>query len=217
MGIPRRLLLVGVVLVLAGCGGPHYQVPRTMYPPPKPGWTQVGVASWYGPDFHGKKTANGEVYNMYDYTAAHKFLPFGTYVRVQNLDNGRWVVVRINDRGPFVKDRIIDLSYAAARAIGMIGPGTARVRITVVSPPPRALAPVGVYYIQVGSFVDPQKAYSLQRALLAHFSSVNVTRVVVNGVTYHRVRVGPFLSREAAQRRLAWLKRRGYTGVVVKQ
>ncbi len=217
MDLTRRLLLMGVVLVLAGCGGPHYRVPKTIYPPPRPGWTQVGTASWYGLDFHGKRTASGEVYNMYDYTAAHKTLPFGTYVRVQNLDNGRSVVVRINDRGPFVKDRIIDLSYAAAKAIGMVGPGTARVRITVVSPHPRVLAPVGVYYVQVGSFLDPGKAYSLQRSLLAHFSSVTVTRALVNGVTYYRVRVGPFFSKKAAQERLAWLRRRGYSGVVVKQ
>jgi rare lipoprotein A len=217
VGLSRRLLLVGVVLALAGCGGPHYHVPRTMYPPPKPGWTQVGIASWYGPDFHGKRTANGEVYNMYDYTAAHKTLPFGTYVRVQNLDNGRSVVVRINDRGPFVKDRIIDLSYAAARALGMVGPGTARVRLTVVSPPPREMGPVGVYYVQVGSFLDPGKAYALQRRLLTHFSSVVVTKVLIRGVPFYRVRVGPFFSVEAARRRLVWLRERGYSGRVVKQ
>lgn len=217
MGVPRWLFLVAGLLLLLGCGGHHYRVPKTMYPPPKPGWTQVGMASWYGPDFHGKRTANGEVYNMYDYTAAHKTLPFGTYVRVKNLDNGRSVVVRINDRGPFVRDRIIDLSYAAARAIGMVGPGTARVRLTVVSPTPRVLAPVGFYYVQVGSFIDPHKAYTLQRELLTHLTSVRVTRVMVKGVTYYRVRVGPFFSLRVAQRRLTWLRGKGYPGVVVKE
>ncbi len=91
-----------------------------------------GIASWYGPDFHGRKTSNGEYYDMYAMTAAHKTLPMNTMVRVKNLRNGKEVVVRINDRGPFVKNRIIDLSYAAARKIGMIAQGTAPVEIEVL-------------------------------------------------------------------------------------
>jgi len=94
-----------------------------------------GIASWYGPNFHGRRTASGEIYNMYDYTAAHKTLPLGTYVRVINLENGKSVVVRINDRGPFVKNRIIDLSYAAAKKIDMIDKGTARVKLQIISKP----------------------------------------------------------------------------------
>ena len=92
-----------------------------------------GVASWYGPGFHGKRTANGEIYNMYSMTAAHKTLPFDTIVRVNNLDNGRSIVVRINDRGPFVNGRIIDLSRSAAEKLGMVGPGTANVKLEVLS------------------------------------------------------------------------------------
>jgi rare lipoprotein A len=91
-----------------------------------------GIASWYGPDFHGRRTANGEIYNMYGMTAAHKTLPFDTMLRVTNLENGRSVVVRVNDRGPYAKGRIIDLSKSAAEKIGMIGPGTARVRLEVL-------------------------------------------------------------------------------------
>jgi len=105
------------------------------------GGAETGVASWYGPDFHGKLTSNKEIYDMYDMTAAHRILPFGTVVMVTNLDNGRTATVRINDRGPFVGDRIIDLSYATARVLDMVGPGTARVRLEVlrnVSPPPRS-------------------------------------------------------------------------------
>jgi rare lipoprotein A len=94
-----------------------------------------GIASWYGSDFHGRRTASGEIYNMYDYTAAHKTLPLGTYARVINLKNCKSVIVRINDRGPFVKGRIIDLSYAAAKKIDMIGPGTVPVRIQILSKP----------------------------------------------------------------------------------
>ena len=92
----------------------------------------VGVASWYGPDFHAKKTSNGEIYNMYDMTAAHKTLPMNTVVKVENLENGKSVIVRINDRGPFVKDRIIDLSNKAAHGIDMVKKGTAKVRVTVL-------------------------------------------------------------------------------------
>ena len=100
-----------------------------------PAYHQVGIASWYGPGFHGKTTANGEPYDMYAFTAAHKTLPFGTVVRVVDLDTGRSVVVRINDRGPFVPGRIIDLSYAAAEALGILDRGTARVGLVVLRRP----------------------------------------------------------------------------------
>lgn len=96
------------------------------------GDTFDGIASWYGPDFHAKKTSNGEIYNMYDMTAAHKTLPMNTVVRVDNIENGRSAIVRINDRGPFVAGRIIDLSNKAARQIDMIKKGTARVKLTVL-------------------------------------------------------------------------------------
>ena len=102
---------------------------------PLPESETKGIASWYGPGFHGQRTASGEVYNMYKYTAAHKTLPLGTYVRVINLENGKTVIVRINDRGPFKKGRIIDLSYAAAKKIGMIASGTARVKLDIISKP----------------------------------------------------------------------------------
>jgi len=95
---------------------------------------ETGVASWYGEPFHGRPTSSGEIYDMNDLTCAHPSLPFGTRLRVQNLDNGRTATVRINDRGPFAKERIVDVSKRAAEELGMIGPGTARVRITVLAP-----------------------------------------------------------------------------------
>jgi len=106
----------------------------TLPPPVKPygRYVETGVASYYGSDFHGKPTSSGEIFNMYALTAAHKRLPFGTIVKVKNLKNKKTVTVTINDRGPFARGRIIDLSYAAAQTIGMIGPGTARVRIEVI-------------------------------------------------------------------------------------
>ena len=99
------------------------------------GYVERGIASWYGEPFHGRKTSSGETYDMHRLTAAHKSLPLPTYVQVTNLDNGRRIVVRVNDRGPFHEGRIIDLSYAAARKIGMIGPGTARVEVRALDPP----------------------------------------------------------------------------------
>lgn len=115
-------------LVLSGCG-------LFGSKPPIVNGVQTGVASWYGPGFHGNRTANGEIYDQFELTAAHQSLPLGSRVMVTNLTNGRAVEVRINDRGPFVDNRIIDLSYAAARVIGMLGPGTARVRVEVLSSP----------------------------------------------------------------------------------
>lgn len=100
-------------------------------------FVQVGIASWYGPKFHGRKTASGEVFNMHDYTAAHRTLPFGTVVRVTYLKTGKSVVVRINDRGPWKRGRIIDLSYAAARAIGLLVDGTGKVKLEVIQWPSR--------------------------------------------------------------------------------
>jgi len=145
-------VVVGLTLAtgVAGCG--LFSKPKPVAS--TPGATQEGIASWYGPGFHGRRTASGEVYNQYDLTAAHQTLPHGTRVRVTNLANDRFVLVRINDRGPFVDDRIIDLSYTAARQIEMIGPGTAPVRVEVLGardeapvliaaevPPPRQSAP----------------------------------------------------------------------------
>ena len=98
------------------------------------GFKERGLASWYGIDFHGRDTSSGEVYDMYDMTAAHKTLPLPTYVRVVNVDNGRSLVVKVNDRGPFIQGRIIDLSYAAAYRLGITGPGTANVEITALDP-----------------------------------------------------------------------------------
>jgi rare lipoprotein A len=125
-----------VILILAGCApSPRYTSAVRPWVDSSPGSVrrvQEGVASFYGEDFHGRKTANGEIYDMFAMTAAHRALPFHTRVLVTNLDNGKKVEVRINDRGPFIKGRIIDLSFGAARRIGMVGPGTARVRLEVL-------------------------------------------------------------------------------------
>lgn len=128
------------------------------------GYTEEGIASWYGPKFHGRKTSNGEVFNMYDLTAAHRVLPMNTKVKVTNLKNGKVVELRINDRGPFAKNRIIDLSFAAAKAIDMIGPGTAQVRVDAVGSLSR-VEMTGNYYVQVGSFSSRKNAEKLMQEL----------------------------------------------------
>jgi rare lipoprotein A len=134
-------IVAGLGLLLAALAGSCATAHR---PPPTatPAREEVGEASWYGPDFHGKITANGERYNMLGLTAAHRTLPFNTLLRVTNLANQRSIVVRVNDRGPFLKGRILDLSYAAARALGANRSGVIRVRIRVVdSASPRPPAP----------------------------------------------------------------------------
>ena len=139
------------------------------------GFQQRGIASWYGEDFHGRQTSNGETYDMYGISAAHKTLPLGTYVRVVNLDNNRSLDVRINDRGPFVHGRIIDLSYGAARKLGVVGPGTAPVEIVALGTPAPGTSPdkpgylpvdyySGNFTFQVGAFVDRANAQRLTGA-----------------------------------------------------
>jgi rare lipoprotein A len=176
------LVLLGFALTLfPAC------IPRVRYFPGK-GNVQTGLASWYGPDFHGKPTSNREIYNMNDMTAAHKTLPFGTKVMVTNLDNGRAAVVRINDRGPFVGGRIIDLSYAAARILDMVGPGVVPVRVEILKQKLRG-RPVPLYAVQVGSFISRANALDLERKLRPNYGGVYVTTYQTADQVYYRVRV----------------------------
>lgn len=176
------------------------------------GFVQEGKASWYGKDFHGKKTANGETYNMYAMTAAHKTLPLGTWVRVTNKSNNRTADLRINDRGPFVEGRIIDLSYTAAATLGVVGPGTAPVTVTALgkasddaaeSPEARHYTPVdywsGNFTVQVGAFKEEANADKLTRKLSAHYPNAHTTRYTDARGTFHRVRVGRFSDLEQAE------------------
>ena len=174
------------------------------------GYSEKGVASWYGPGFHGKRTANGEVYDMDALTAAHKSLPFDLIVEVENLDNGERVRVRINDRGPFVRGRIIDLSREGARRIGMLGPGTARVRIRVVEGP-RPIERFGSYWVQVGAFRDRRNARDLETRLARHFPAVRIR----SDDGWYRVGLGPFAKRSEADDAARALDRRGHQAVIV--
>lgn len=189
--------LLGAVILLAGCLHRHRNTANLPGPPPPlTPQTQLGmqgVASWYGGSDNGHPTANGEIYNMYAMTAAHRTLPFGTMVRVHDLDNGRSVDVRINDRGPFISGRIIDLSYAAAEALSLVGPGTAHVQLEILNPDIiyGPVATPGIYAVQVGAFRSEANAQRLKAAIEPHFGPVLIQahNNPQQGLLY-RVRVG---------------------------
>jgi len=233
-----------VALGLAGAAG--CALVRAPAPPPITNGVQVGVASWYGPGFHGNRTANGEIYDQYELTAAHPSLPLGTRVMVTNLENGRAVQVRINDRGPFVDGRAIDLSYAAARTLGMVGPGTVRVRIEVLGPtvlaaaapvaapvaaaaappaPPPARpgppapreVPSGSYTVEVAALSDPDKAAHLCGVLARRFPDAFVAPLAGARGHYYRVRIGPYPVRTAALERAERVVRLGYPAIIVDE
>jgi len=156
---------------------------------------QYGVASWYGPDFHGKPTSSGEIYDMYQLTCAHNALPLGSTVMVTNMENGRSLELKVNDRGPFVKERIIDLSYAAAQILGIWEKGTAFVKVEGIGP---FIAENQRFTIQVGSFTDETLAQNLADQLRNSFENVYVSTVETPAQKYHRVRVGQFENKESA-------------------
>lgn len=164
---------------------------------PIPGeYLEEGVASWYGIPFNGHRTSNGEIYDMHQFTAAHRTLPFNCLVRVTNLDNGKQTEVRINDRGPFVANRVIDLSLSAAQAIEMVGPGTAHVRLEIVSGPnPQT----GFFGVQIGAFKVEENAEKLKAQLEVSYSPVSVVTYDSPNGTFYRVRVGRLPTEDAAQ------------------
>lgn len=197
-----------------------YQVAGQWYHPmanADAGWSQQGKASWYGKKFHGRKTASGETYNMYAMTAAHKTLPLQSVVRVRNMDNGREIDVRVNDRGPFVRGRIIDLSYSAAKELAVVGPGTAPVEITVLGKrqPGGGLAPVnpktGNFTVQVGAFTDPNNAKRFAEKLGRTYTNAHVTEFFDGIRTFYRVRVGYTHTLAQAEAFEARMIRDGYT------
>lgn len=183
-----------------------------------PGWRQEGFASWYGGDdgFEGKPTASGEIYDSSKLTAAHRDLPLGTVVDVTSAASGKTVRVRINDRGPFVHGRVIDLSREAARRIDLLGPGVEPVRLTIVAPgaaptPVPAAVARGPWSVQVGSFGEPGRADR-------HAERVGAAGFPVYLEPYEglmRVKVGPFDSHESAEANLAALEDAGFEGIVV--
>ncbi|MCP4491039.1 MAG: septal ring lytic transglycosylase RlpA family protein [Gammaproteobacteria bacterium] len=198
------------------------------------GFVQRGVASWYGQKFHGRKTSSGEVYNMHAMTAAHKTLPLPSYVLVRNLANGRSVVVKVNDRGPFVGERIIDLSYAAATRLGVTGPGTAQVEISAVNsashnarrpvvrtiPLTENAAAEVPLFIQMGSFGSVANAENLLRELHdANEKAATVSQLKTSSGLFYRVRVGPLFHIDEANAVIRRLNSKGFSTarIVVQQ
>lgn len=206
------LALTAAVLALAGCAKKRH---TTAVPaPPRIINGETGLASWYGHPYHGRPAANGEIYDMEKLTAAHRTLPFGTWVRVVNLTNDKTVDVRITDRGPFVENRIIDLSHAAAVAIALVGPGVARVRLDVLSIP-AAASGENWYGVQAGAFLDADRAERLRASLEQQFGPAHLVQRA-DSPSLWRVVVGRVPSEEAAADLAQQVRRLTGTAFVVR-
>jgi rare lipoprotein A len=243
-GWVRLVACLLAVLLIQACAGPstHSTAPPTKPGQPKPyrvmgtwyqpmeharDFAEEGMASWYGEDFHGRKTSNGEIYDMYGMTAAHKTLPLGTYVRVRNTTNNRHVDVRVNDRGPFVRGRIIDLTYTAAKQIDILGPGTAPVQIEALG----ALDPTtkdasapryipmdyysGDFTFQIGAFTEKANAQRLVQKLSAQYPNTHMAPFFDGRRTFYRVRVGRSTTLEQAEQFEQSLKIKGFADTFI--
>jgi rare lipoprotein A len=218
--LPGLAAIFLAAIFLVGCAGRQPAANRQPAPPVQPGPEppaetaksdaspviptpragvpfEEGKASWYGAPFHGRQASNGEIYDMNKLTAAHRTLPFNTMVRVTNLNNGKSTTVRITDRGPFVDNRIIDLSYAAAREIESVGPGVVPVRLEILS----AIDPtVGFFTVQIGAFRDRANAERLRDRLSSSYSPVAIQSFESPNGSYYRVHVGKVSGEDAAKK-----------------
>ena len=240
--IASLLVSLFLLLLLSACGGRSAPVVRVIDTPETrelPGWKRPyevdgiryyplrdfqgfrerGIASWYGRDFHGLRTSNGEIYDMYGISAAHKTLPMGTLVQVTHLGSGKQIEVRINDRGPFAPGRIIDLSYGAARQLGIVEAGLAQVEIVAIGgtyqPPQRSANAVNSYAVQIASFSVADNAHQLANQMRTRFGDAQVASAMINNQPVHRVRVGQFTSFEQAERITSQMIAEGYNGSFV--
>jgi rare lipoprotein A len=243
------LLLLVIFALLGGCSGKSSSVHRTpaikksarlpstqrpyvinnkkYYPiPSAEGYSEQGIASWYGPGFHGRLTSNGEVYDMHSMTAAHKTLPMNTMLLVKNLENGRQTVVRVNDRGPFVQGRIIDLSLTAAKSIGIAEKGIARVQVTALGEEvddtqgnEPALVyedlSVGDFYVQIGAFNARDNASRLQKRFIDAGHTAVIEQDLESSLTLYLVQVYAGETMQLAKRAEKSLKESGYSGAFI--
>ena len=206
-----------LILLAMGCASTKEVSYRPFEPGQEIRYREVGLASWYGEDYHGRRTANGEIYDMYAMTAAHRTLPFNIGVRVTNLENGKKADFRINDRRPFIPGRIIDLSKSGARELGILDSGTAKVAVEATGWVAGRSVWEGVYAIQVGSFVEKENAYRFREDLSRKHSSVHVVLWESNTRLYYRVRLGSFATEEEARRYFERLRRDNLTGFIVRE
>ncbi len=218
MFVKNLFILFAVYALVSGCSS----IRGTDYSPPS-GRTYA-VASWYGPKFHGRPTSSGEIFDMYKKTCAHKTYPFGLQLRVTNLSNNKSVECVVNDRGPFIKGRDIDLSYASAKTIGLIGPGVARVLLETVGRDVhyvkkakiKALDRSGPFAIQIASFKRNINAIRLKKALSFSYSNVYIQETVIAGEVYYRVRIGDFRKFDNALTLARELGQVGYQSIIVR-
>jgi peptidoglycan lytic transglycosylase len=211
-------LFLPLLLLLAFSGKPA-RGERGTAPLVSPRFTQTGVASWYGPGFHGRPTASTALYNQFAMTAAHPTLPLGSRVIVTNLENRRSVEVIITDRGPFAGGRVLDLSFAAGKLLGIIEPGTALVRLEVADGGPAGiplLAGTPGYTLQVGVFARPENAERLRRELSACQPGVCIVPIRVGNARYYRVQVGTYPDRDSAVEPALRLSRAGFRPFVLR-
>jgi len=188
---------------------------KAAQPPAQLGYIEEGNASWYGVPFNGRRASNGEIYDMNKLTAAHRTLPFDTVVRVTNMNNGKFAVVRITDRGPFVENRIIDLSFAAAQQIESVGPGVVPIRLEVISGTVDPTA--GFFTVQVGAFRDRGNAERLRDRLNASYAPIYIQTYEAPDGVFYRVRVGKISGEDAARQYAGKLQTGGgFTTFVVR-
>ena len=218
----RIVLLVAVSILFSACGGKKVRVSNPTAPAPaRPGPSRSdleGMASYYAEPYHGRKTASGEIFDTYkDMTAAHRTLPFNTVVRVTNTTNGKEVDVRINDRGPFVDGRVIDLSLVAARKIDLVREGVAPVKLKVIKQGVAEAAPPAgtVYAVQVGAFENESAAESLRRELQDRYGNATI-QPLFQGKTLYRVRVGRAPDLQSAEQLAVRLRSDHFASFVVR-
>jgi len=215
-----RLSFAAVILSLlqAACALPPARV--GVAAPASARAVQTGIASWYGPGFHGKATASGAIYDQNELTAAHQTLPLGTRVMVTNLQNGAALEVTINDRGPFAKGRILDLSYGAAQTLGAVEPGTIPVRIEVIDGGPYRIQSIRAsldYTLQLGSFSQLENAQLLRDRLAQNHADVAIVPLQTKEATYYRVRLGTFADRAAAEEQARQFAQDGFSVIIVEK
>jgi rare lipoprotein A len=224
----HSLLSVVTVVTMAACAEKGYQGtslaeegPPALTAPEKPQepavagtiYREIGIASWYGKDFQGRKTASGEPFDMNGRSAAHRTLPLGTVIRVTNLENYKSIEVVVNDRGPLVKSRVLEVSYGAAKELGFVAQGTARIKIETVDP----VSDAGTYTVLAAAFSEEENAKLLREKLTQRYEVVAIALFTSNIGTFYRVRVGNYPSEEKAERIASKLTLEGLEPIVVRK